>query len=99
MNIQNIEYESSSFGLILSNHVLEHVNNDRVALSELKRILVHKGHVILTVPGNWNRNVTIEFDEPDNNGHYREYGLEFIEILRKYFTKVEYYVYYKSRTS
>ena len=95
LNIEDIDYKSDSFDLILCNHVLEHVSNDNNALIELERILEPSGIAILTVPGNWERETTIEYDRPDSNGHFRDYGLEFLEILKKYFNKVDYIDLYK----
>ena len=86
---QNIDYESDSFDLILCNHVLEHVPNDYKALKELYRILKHSGIAIITVPGNWCLEEIIEYDYPDGNGHYRDYGLNFISVLENIFTAIE----------
>ena len=86
---QNIDYESDSFDLILCNHVLEHVPNDYKALKELYRILKHSGIAIITVPGNWCIEKIIEYDYPDGNGHYRDYGLNFISVLENIFTVIE----------
>ena len=89
LDIQNIDYESDSFDLILCNHVLEHVPNDYKALKELYRILKHSGIAIITVPGNWCSEKIIEYDCPDGNGHYRDYGLNFISVLQNIFTVIE----------
>ena len=89
LDIQNIDYESDSFDLILCNHVLEHVPNDYKALKELYRILKHSGIAIITVPGNWCIEKIIEYDYPDGNGHYRDYGLNFISVLDNIFTAIE----------
>ena len=86
---QNIDYESDSFNLILCNHVLEHVPNDYKALKELYHILKHSGIAIITVPGNWCIEEIIEYDYPDGNGHYRDYGLNFISVLDNIFTAIE----------
>ena len=86
---QNIDYESDSFDLILCNHVLEHVPNDYKALKELYRILKHSGIAIITVPGNCCIEKIIEYDYPDGNGHYRDYGLNFISVLDNIFTAIE----------
>ena len=50
MNMQSIQTES--FDAFICSHVLEHVENDRIALSELFRILKHGGFGILMVPIN-----------------------------------------------
>ena len=38
-DVQNLSFKDSSFDIILSNHVLEHVRNDGLALNEMARIL------------------------------------------------------------
>ena len=43
LNIEDIDYNSDSFDIILCNHVLEHVSNDNKALIELERILKPSG--------------------------------------------------------
>ena len=89
LNIEAIDYDSNSFDLILCNHVLEHVLDDNNALRELHRILKPLGTVIITVPGDWMRRQTIEYDHPDSNGHYRDYGLNFIDLLNEIFFTIE----------
>lgn len=89
LDIENINYSSDSFDLILCNHVLEHVSNDNMALCELQRILKPSGIAIITVPGNWNREETIEYNQPDSNGHQREYGLIFLSVLNDIFSGIQ----------
>ena len=89
LDIENIDYKSESFDLILCNHVLEHVKRDALALSELNRILRINGVLILTVPGNWEIEKTKEFEVIDDNGHYRDYGLDFIPVLEGIFDNVK----------
>ena len=54
-DIQNLKLNDSSYDLVLINHVLEHVKNDKIALSEIARILKTNGRAIITVPGDWKR--------------------------------------------
>ena len=95
LDIQNIDYKSNSFDLILCNHVLEHVLDDKKALKELYRLLKPSGITIITVPGDWGRDKTIEYEFPDGNGHYRDYGLNFIDLLDAIFNTIEYIDLYK----
>ncbi len=50
MDITNIKYGDNQFDIIICNHVLEHVPDDRQAMSELYRVLKPGGWAILQVP-------------------------------------------------
>jgi len=50
VDIQNTPFPNEKWGLIVCNHVLEHVNDYKKALKELKRILKKDGILELTVP-------------------------------------------------
>ncbi len=50
MDIHNMPFENNTFDVILCNHVLEHVENDILALKEIKRVLKKSGYSILQVP-------------------------------------------------
>ncbi len=50
MDITNIEYPDESFDVIYCSHVLEHVLDDRLAMSEFLRVLKKDGWAILLVP-------------------------------------------------
>ena len=95
INIENIDFKADSFDLVLCNHVLEHVSEDNKALKELYRILKPSGTAIITVPGNWSRKNTIEYDYPDGNGHYRDYGLNFKNELSDIFSTIKMVDLYK----
>lgn len=88
-DVQNLSIASDLFDIVLSNHVIEHVPNDDKAISEMYRITKRGGKVIITIPGNFKRTKTVYFDNLKNNGHYRDYGIDFIEKMKKVFPKVE----------
>jgi SAM-dependent methyltransferase len=71
--------QSESYDLIISNHVLEHVADDRAALIELLRVVGESGVVHLCVPSPLSRWETLDwgFPDPDKNRHYRDYGADF----------------------
>jgi predicted SAM-dependent methyltransferase len=50
MDITYIQYPKNTFDVILCNHVLEHIPDDRKAMSELLRVLKPGGWAILQVP-------------------------------------------------
>jgi len=50
MDITDIHYPSDSFDVILCCHVLEHVREDRKAISELYRVLRPGGWLLVQVP-------------------------------------------------
>ena len=56
-------YQDGQFDVILCSHVLEHVNDDRKALSELYRVLKPSGFAIVMVP----INLLLEKDFEDKN--------------------------------
>ena len=50
MDVQNLPFADNSFDLIICNHVLEHVFDEKKALQELFRVLTSGGQAILQVP-------------------------------------------------
>ena len=88
-DIQNLSFKNATFDMILCNHVLEHVKSDTKAFSEISRILKKKGIAIITVPGNWRNKKTISQNPIYHNGHYRHYGLDMENLMKKKFKKVK----------
>ena len=50
MDIHEIPFDESSFDVIFCNHVLEHVDDDIKAMSEINRVLKPGGWAILQIP-------------------------------------------------
>ena len=50
VNLLAMPFMDASFDLVIANHVLEHVDDDRKALQEIARVLKRKGHAILQTP-------------------------------------------------
>ncbi|MBP6431324.1 MAG: class I SAM-dependent methyltransferase [Ferruginibacter sp.] len=61
LDIQNLHsYKNNNFDLVICSHVLEHVQNDKQAMSELYRILKPEGVGIVMVPLVIGNNAMIE---------------------------------------
>ncbi len=88
-DIQNLTFADQSFDMVLTNHVLEHVPDDGRALAELARVLRPRGIAVITVPGEWSRKQTVIFPDLSFNGHYRDYGIDFVDLMRLSFRQVE----------
>ena len=92
MDITDIRYGDDSFDVILCNHVLEHITDDRKAMSELHRVLRPGGWAVLQVPVDPARETTFEDPEvtsPDERArkfgqadHVRWYGRDYADRLR-----------------
>lgn len=93
IDITNINYPDNYFDVFLSNHVLEHIQHDEKAISELFRILKPGGWSINQVPIDYTRDKT--FEDPNiktdkereiiygHHDHKRIYGRDFINKLKE----------------
>jgi len=90
MDITRIPYCDRSFDVIYCSHVLEHVSDDRAAMSELHRVLTPEGWAVFEVP--ISAPATIEdpsITDPaererlfGQRDHVRRYGPDFEHRLR-----------------
>lgn len=71
MDVQNIPFPENSFDIVICNHVLEHVDDDLKAMSELFRIMKPEGFGIFQVPIDYSINTTLE-DKSINTPELRE---------------------------
>jgi 2-polyprenyl-3-methyl-5-hydroxy-6-metoxy-1,4-benzoquinol methylase len=76
---ENLPFTDQFFDIIISNHVIEHVNNNKLHLSEIKRVLKQDGIVYLATP---NRLWPWEMHYQLALLHYLPKNL-FIKILKK----------------
>jgi len=91
MDIAEIQYPNETFDVIYCSHVLEHVPDDRRAISEFYRILKSDGWVVPLVPITADK--TFEdasvIDPSDRlklfgqQDHVRKYGADYVERLRE----------------
>lgn len=89
VDLLDMPYADGSFDVVICNHVLEHVADDRLALSEIRRVLVSAGRALLLSPIDQELAETLEdptvtapaerdrvFGQSD---HMRRYGRDFAE--------------------
>ena len=94
INVLDIPFKDNYFDLIICNHVLEHIENDSLAMKELHRVLRPSGKAILQVPiSKIIKNTYEDFSiiNPKQReihfgqfDHVRIYGLDYIDKLNKY---------------
>jgi SAM-dependent methyltransferase len=75
---ENLPYPNSTFDLILSHEVLEHVQNDSLAVYEMVRVLRKGGRLVLFVP---NRGYPFETHGIYWRGTYRFGNIPFVNWL------------------
>lgn len=88
-DIQKLGFADGVFAGLIRNHVLEHVRSDNLAIQECARVLRRGGIAVFTVPGDFHRYATVYYDKPDDQGHWRHYGMDLVTMLRAAFTSVE----------
>ncbi len=103
-DVQQIPLDDNYADVIICNHLLEHVDDDRKAMQELHRILKPGGWGILLSPVEYDRTTTFEDDsivDPKERtrifgqyDHRRIYGLDYADRLREAGFRVEEIDYY-----
>ena len=76
-SITELPFEDNSFDLVCAFDVIEHVEDDQLAVSEMKRVAKSSGIVFITIPAFmslWSHHDVI-------NHHFRRYKLSQIEAL------------------
>ena len=85
-DIQAIDRPDGAYDVVCCSHVLEHVGDDRAALSELLRICSPDGFVYFAIPDPFREDVTRDwgFPKPEKYGHWRVYGGDVNERFARY---------------
>lgn len=93
VDITDIPFDDNTFDLIMCTHVLEHIPDDKKAMSELYRVLKpNSGVALLTVPIDRTHAKTLEnpaYNTPElrskyygQSDHVRRYGADYPDRLR-----------------
>lgn len=91
VDITRIDLPDTTYDVVMANHVLEHIDDDRQAMRELFRLLKPGGTALLSVPINATRRETYENPAIEGDAarwahfsahdHKRYYGLDFADRL------------------
>lgn len=92
-DIQHIPLEDESFDVVICNHIMEHVEDDRQAMREILRIMRKGGWGVILSPVDLQREKTFEDDTITDEAertrifgqydHRRIYGRDYAERLRE----------------
>ncbi|NOZ47507.1 MAG: methyltransferase domain-containing protein [Chlorobi bacterium] len=92
LDVHNIPFDDNTFDVLMCNHVLEHVDNDKKVMQEFYRVLKPGGWGIFQVPIDYKREKTLEDplikSKADREKYYwqadhvRLYGLDYGEKLK-----------------
>mgnify|MGYP001407298395 FL=1 len=93
MDVHDIPFNDNEFDVVICNHVLEHVKDDKKVMKEFYRVMNKGGWGIFQVPIDKNNKLTIEdaliTDPKDRerlywqSDHLRLYGLDYSKKLQK----------------
>lgn len=93
-DVLNMSFRDNSFDIVLSNHILEHIKNEKKFFEEIMRVLKPNGKLILSVP--YSKELKKTFEDPNidtdedrlkyygQKDHVRIYGRDIFETLGKY---------------
>lgn len=88
VDLCDLPFPDGSYDLVFASHVLEHIDDDIKAISEISRILSKGGVAILPVPivGK----ISVEYDKPNplEEYHVRAPGEDYFERYKPYFSEV-----------
>lgn len=99
-DITDIQYKDETFDIIICNHVLEHIENEKKAVSEILRVLKPDGKFIFSFP------ICLDDDTKEDSAidtrekrleyygqedHVRLYGKDFKERFENYGMEIETY--------
>ena len=98
VDITDIQFKNNTFDYVICNHVMEHIPNEKKAVSEIKRILKKNGKWIFSFPictdmkTQEDKKVVTKEQRLELYGqedHVRLYGNDFLKRFKKYGLKIE----------
>jgi SAM-dependent methyltransferase len=88
-DLTNLPFPDLSCDFIFASHILEHIQDDARALSEIARVLKPNGIAVLPVPIVQEKTVEYGGPNPYETDHVRAPGLDYFDKYKAVFSKVE----------
>jgi SAM-dependent methyltransferase len=88
-DLRSLPIKSGSYDVVYASHVLEHIDRDRDAIAEIRRVLAPGGFAILPVPIVGPRTIEYSAPNPFEVMHFRAPGPDYFEKYREHFQEVE----------
>ena len=101
VDVTNMQFNDKSFDYIIMNHVFEHINDEKKAISEIKRCLKNNGKLIFSIPVNLDEktfedstltSVEDRINYYGQSDHVRLYGYDYIERFENFGIKITEYI-------
>lgn len=89
VDIKSLPFGDGEFDLVFASHVLEHIDDDRAAIAEIRRVLKKGGLAVLPVPVIAEKTVEYPEANPHEENHVRAPGKDYFERFKDYFTGIE----------
>ena len=94
MNVLDLKFPDNTFDFVISNHVIEHIENEEKFIEEITRVLKPDGKAIISAPCDYNLKETFEdytITSPEERlkafgqeDHVRKYGTDIFDRISKY---------------
>ena len=88
-DLLKLPFADASYDFVFASHVLEHIRDDKQAISEIRRILRPDGVAILPVPIVAYSTIEYPTPSPGEGYHVRAPGLDYFERYERYFARVD----------
>ncbi len=89
VDLLRLPFGAATYDVVYASHVLEHIADDSLALSEIRRVLKPGGLAVLPVPVVCEKTVEYREPNPGEAYHVRAPGFDYFDRFKKHFRRVE----------
>jgi ubiquinone/menaquinone biosynthesis C-methylase UbiE len=94
MNVLDLKFPENTFDFVISNHVMEHIEDEEMFIKEITRVLKPDGKAIISAPCDYSLKETVEdytITSPEERlkafgqeDHVRKYGADIFDRISNY---------------